>query len=363
MFTDIDVKTALALKNKCFIDVRSPAEFAEGTIPGAVNVPLFDDSERRFIGITYKQKGVSQAKLDGLKVVAPKLPALVAAILERCQGKKPVTFCWRGGMRSRAVASVLELVGIETFRLEGGYKAFRRFILAELAAYKLVPEVVVLDGLTGVGKTLILQKLSSCGHPVLDLEGLAGHRGSVFGGLGFKEQRGQKMFDALLWEQLQELNSFPYLLVEGESKRIGRVLLPDFLYAAIQTGKRIKVEAALPVRVGRIVREYTNMGEAEIEETEAALDRLAKRLGKRLVAELKLLLQGGNLRAFVEILLREYYDPLYRKSQLPEQDYELIVQAEDLEAAVFQIEHYLRSHYPAGKFQLANGLPQVTRSP
>jgi len=345
MYTDIDIKTALALKNKCFIDVRSPAEYAEGTIPGAVNVPLFDDNERRLIGITYRQKGVKQAKLDGLKVVAPKLPALVAGILERCQGKKPVIFCWRGGMRSRAVASVLELVGKKALRLEGGYKAYRRFILAELAAYKLVTEPVVLDGLTGVGKTLILKELYSRGHPVLDLENLAGHRGSVFGGLGFKEPRGQKNFDALLWERLQELNDSPYLLVEGESRRIGRIFLPDFLYNAIRTGKRIKVEASLPVRVGRIVEEYTRMGEAELEEGEAALDRLVKRLGKKLVAELKLLLRGGNLTAFVEILLREYYDPLYRKSLLPEQAYELVVQADDLKRAASQIEYYLKKHY------------------
>ncbi|HHY36496.1 MAG TPA: tRNA 2-selenouridine(34) synthase MnmH [Firmicutes bacterium] len=355
MYTDIDVKTVLALKNRCFIDVRSPAEFAEGSIPGAVNVPLLDDNERHLVGITYRQKGAKQAKLDGLKIVAPKLPALVDRILEKCQEKKPVIFCWRGGMRSQAVASVLELVGIKAFRLQGGYKAFRRFILDELAAFNLIPELVVLDGLTGVGKTLILKQLQARGHPVLDLESLAGHRGSVFGGLGGQEKRGQKVFDALLWEQLQGLNSFPYLLVEAESRRIGQVFLPEFLFAAIGTGKRIKVVASLPVRVRRIVREYTDMGEANMEETEAALDRLVKRLGKRLVAELKLLLREGNLTAFVEILLKEYYDPLYRKSQLPEEDYELIVQADDLPGAVAQIENYLRNTFQGNSLPARDG--------
>lgn len=348
MYRDIDVSTALKLENACFVDVRSPSEFAQGTIPGAVNVPLFDDSQRQFIGLTYRKVGVSIAKLEGLKVVAPKLPRLVDSVLAQCTGKKPVVFCWRGGMRSLAVASLLGLVGLEVFRLEGGYKAFRQFILRELKSYKLKTDLIVIDGFTGVGKTLLLQKLKERGHSVLNLEELAGHRGSVFGGIGLRP-RGQKMFDALLWKSLQEFRDAPYLLVEGESKKIGQVFLPEFLYNGIREGKRIKVEASLPVRVERILREYTGYEEAVLAYAVGAVEKLTKRFGKRWVAELKALLAEGNMRRFVEILLVEYYDPLYRRSQLPSDEYELVVWADDLQLAVEEIEGYLKEHYQGQK--------------
>ena len=345
MYKDIDITDALGMKNKCLVDVRCPAEYEEATIPGAINIPLFDDDERHLIGMTYEEEGPAKAKMVGLKVVSPRLATLVDAILFTCGGKTPVFFCWRGGMRSHIMAGVFALLGMGGYRVKGGYKAFRRLILHEFASYRLKPEVLVLDGLTGVGKTTILHHLQDRGHPVLDLEDLAGHRGSVFGGLGILDQRGQKMFDALLWERLRELDKYPYLLVEGESKRIGRVYLPDFLYFSLQEGKRVKVEASLPVRVDRILQDYTPGGPAAVKEIKGALDRLTKRLGKGLIAHLKSLLKEGNLGSFVEILLVKYYDPLYRRSQMPERNYELVIGADEITLALERIEAYLEKNY------------------
>ncbi len=345
MYKDIDIADALRMKNKCLLDVRSPAEFREATIPGAVNIPLFDDDERRRIGITYEEEGPAKAKLAALKVVAPRLVTMVETILRTCQEKTPVFFCWRGGMRSRTLVGVLELLDMKSYRIKGGYRAFRRLILHEFASYNLRPQILVLDGLAGVGKTTILRQLGKRGHPVLDLEGLAGHRGSVFGGLGAFQQRGQKMFDGLLWKRLQELNKFPYFLVEGEGKRIGRVYLPDFLYSSLVGGKRIKVEASVPVRVERILQDYTPQGQVVVKEIEGALDRLVKRLGKALIDDLKSMLEEGNLSSFVEALLVKYYDPLYRKSQLPQRNYELIVGADEIVGALEKIEAYLKRNY------------------
>lgn len=346
MFKDINIEDALAMENRCLVDVRSPAEYEEATIPGAINIPLFADGERRLLGTIYREEGPAKAKMAGLEMASPRLAELVGSIISSCQGKTPIIFCWRGGMRSRALTAIFASLAMDVYRIKGGYKAFRRLVLREFATYRLQAEVLILDGLTGVGKTMILRRLQSRGHPVLDLEALAGHRGSVFGGLGIMQQKGQKTFDALLWERLGELRGSSHLLMEGESKRIGRVYLPDFLYCAIRGGKRIKVEASLALRVERILQDYAHVGPTVGREIEGALARLTKRLGKNLVAHLKSMLKEGNIDTFVETLLVSYYDPLYRRSQLSERNYELLVGADDIDGAVAKIEAYLRENYP-----------------
>ncbi len=232
----ICVREALKLKQPVFIDVRSLGEFAEATIPGAINIPIFSDEERAAIGTIYKNENPEKARELGLEIVSPKLPGLVKAVKEASKSGTPVLFCWRGGSRSESLCSILRLMKMSGYRLEGGYKAYRQFILEELANYDFPPKLLVLHGFTGGGKTEILHRLAKLGHPVLDLEGLAGHRGSAFGSIGIEDVRGQKQFDALLYNRLEELKDQPYVLMEAESKRIGRVNMPDYLFEQKNNG-------------------------------------------------------------------------------------------------------------------------------
>ena len=191
MTIDLDQALAAREKGALLVDVRTPAEFAEATIPGAINVPIFSNDERAEVGTLYTQVGKVQARTRGVELVAPKIPALLAAVREaHTQRTGPViVFCWRGGMRSRALTAFLELAGTPARQLLGGHKAFRRLVLDDLEA-GIWGRVLVLRGMTGVGKTVMLTRLTAEGYPVIDLEGLANHRGSAFGGLGLPDQPG-----------------------------------------------------------------------------------------------------------------------------------------------------------------------------
>ncbi len=244
-------------KNFIPVDVRSPEEFKEGTIPGAINIPLFGDTEREEIGTIYKQVGQEQAKWRAMEIVSPTLPALLTQIRGlRKDGSIPVLFCWRGGMRSKAVAAFAEFAGIGIYRIEGGYRAYRQFILESIPS--LIPDhTVVLHGMTGVGKTDILAKLQKQGYPVLDLEGIAAHKGSIFGAMGpTDESNNQKTFDSLLFSRLLELKGSPFIMVEAESKRIGKVTQPEELLIKKIGGVHFYLEASLETRVERINSEY-----------------------------------------------------------------------------------------------------------
>lgn len=269
------------LKNRdeyCLVDVRSPREFAEARIPGALNLPLFSDEERLLLGTTYWQGGINQAKLLGLSLAAPRLPQLVEKMLVCAAGREIVLYCWRGGMRSRSLSSVMETMGYPVWQLIGGYKAFRRHVLSYLNNTKIRVPVFVLNGFTGVGKTLLLRELVIRGVPVLNLEEMANHRGSAFGAVGLGGSRSQKDFEALLFFALLDLQEAPYLLVEGEGKKIGPVLLPDFLYHAMQEGQHILLEASLDVRVERILKEYGGIA-ANCEDLTTATLALQKNWG------------------------------------------------------------------------------------
>jgi len=193
------------LRDPLIIDVRSPCEHISEYIPGSVNVPLLSNDERAEVGTIYKNEGQVIARRHALRLISPKIPDLIDQMLEiRRSGQPMVVHCWRGGLRSEAVASFLSVIGVDCWRLTGGYKAWRQQVLADFAAgqYDFIP--VVLDGLTGVGKTKILAELSRLGNSVLNLEALANHRGSVFGGMGLSAQPTQKNYDAVLWLELRK---------------------------------------------------------------------------------------------------------------------------------------------------------------
>lgn len=329
----IDLQQALSMREKgaLLVDVRTPAEFAEVTIPGAINVPIFSDAERAEVGTLYKQAGKAQARTRGVELVAPKIPALLALIREAhagCSGPV-IVFCWRGGMRSRAMTAFLELAGIPARQLLGGHKLFRRLVLDDLER-GIWGRVLVLRGMTGVGKTVMLSQLAKEGYPVIDLEGLANHRGSAFGGLGLPDQPGQKRFEALLREELLKLKDSEYILIEGESRHVGRLQVPPVLFAAMQQEPSIWLEASLDFRVRCILDDYPAIEQARTT-FERPIKALKERLGNDKVAQLLDLLHDGTWDELVRELMVNYYDPLYRHT-FPERRIE--VQVEPLDQGI-----------------------------
>lgn len=311
--TAINLDKALELRQSgaLLVDVRTPAEFAETTIPGAINVPIFSNEERAEIGTLYKQIGRKDARRRGIDLVSPRIPHILEQIeLARDPNSPPaVVFCWRGGQRSLAITTFLNLAGIPARQLIGGHKAFRRHIINYFAQTDF-GKVLVLRGLTGVGKTLLLHHLQDEGYPVVDLEGLANHRGSAFGGLGLGDQPGQKLFEARLWNRLQQCAAAGYLLTEGESRHIGRLVVPPRFHAAMQEQVSLWVEAALDYRVGVILDDYPARDDLSAA-FEPPIRALKERLGKVAIGDLLELLHKKEWHELTRRLMVDYYDPLY----------------------------------------------------
>lgn len=313
MQTVIDLDQALDLRRRgaLLVDVRSPGEFAEATIPGAINIPILDNTERAEIGTLYKQVGRRDARKRGIEIVAPKIPEMLWQIEAARSPDSPpaVVFCWRGGMRSLALTSFLNLGGIPARQLSGGHKAFRRRVIDYFEQTDF-GKVLVLRGLTGVGKTLLLHRLAAESYPVIDLEGLANHRGSAFGGLGLGEQPGQKMFEARLWDRLDECRASDYLLTEGESRHIGRLVVPPRFYQALQEQPSLWIDASLDYRVRVILDDYPARDDLSAA-FEPPLRALRERLGNSAVADLLRLLHEKRWEELTRRLMVDYYDPLY----------------------------------------------------
>lgn len=291
------------------VDVRTAAEFAVGSILGSINIPLFNEAERERIGKVYA-KSPKAARFLAMDIVGPKISTFIRKTYGRCGDRIPVAICWRGGMRSLAAAQLLALAGIDALQLRGGYKHYRQYIYHQLDEYTLKAQVIVLKGKSGTGKTDILTILAQQGHPVLDLEGLANHRGSTFGELEHPPAT-QKNFDAQLLENLQGLEDNKWLLVEGESKRIGNIYLPDFLFTAMQEAPVLVVEGSLERRVARILRDYTPTTRKARLGMYRALARIRHRLPKAVLTELKQCLDREDYSTFVELILTCHYDNNY----------------------------------------------------
>ena len=335
----ITLDEALATDHIVYVDMRSPSEYQAGHIPGAVNIPLFSDEERAIVGTTYKQVSTDDAKQQGLTFVSSKLPAIVEQIRQLCQeGGKGVIYCWRAGMRSRSVVSILDIMGVNAFQLQGGYKAYRRHILDSLTHFSLQPVVIVLCGSTGVGKTTLLARLAERGIPVLDLENLANHRGSAFGHVGLGPPMTAQKFDTALLAALRELNQHPFIVVECESKRIGNVYLPDVLYQAMQCGPKVLLTARLDIRIDRLIAEYTDLVSDHQSALAGSIESLRTKLGNKKTDRLLDDLLSGRIRDVVRTLLSDYYDPLYGYETADESRFKAVVSADDLSAAANNIE-------------------------
>ncbi|WP_418789941.1 tRNA 2-selenouridine(34) synthase MnmH [Phosphitispora sp. TUW77] len=349
MANEISVREALDLPGAKIIDVRSEAEFTEATIPGAFNIPLLNDTERAQVGKLYKEKGSIEARELGFQLVFPKLSELVRQFGELSLQGPLVVFCWRGGLRSKSVCALMEETGIPVYRLVGGYKAYRRY-LNDYLSHPLKHRAVVIHGLTGVGKTDVIQELRSLALPAVDLEGLANNRGSVFGQIGMNVQPSQKMFDGLLVQELAFWEDAGYIIVECESRRIGRIILPETLVESMRNGIKILAYSPIEIRIERIKRIYSFENELGLvenkEELKEAIKSLERRIGKQRIAEFCEMVDKGQLNNVVEHLLINYYDPLYKYPSEPSKQYDLSVDTGDICTAVKKIKDFLNQNFP-----------------
>jgi len=319
------------------VDVRSPLEYEDDHIPGAVNVPLLDNDERVEIGTLYKQHGPHLARLRGLEMTAARFPAMVRTIADMAGNRPILVYCWRGGLRSKTVTSILDLTGFHAVQLEGGYKAYRTHVSAYFEHFQPNGPLVVLHGLTGSGKTAFLHTLSADHFTIIDLEGLARHRGSAFGALGITQNLSQKHFETILWNKLRKSPRGKPIILEGESRRIGKISLPGDVYEVMATGIKIWCKTTMDTRIKRLIAEY---GKEEYrDEMAAALLRIKKKLGGEKSAEISGYLESWDLNPFMKGLLENYYDKVYYKVRVWKEDQ--VLSLENFDEAQRELENFL----------------------
>lgn len=289
-------------------DVRSPGEFIQGHIPGAINLPLFSDDERAEVGTIYKNSGQESAVLRGLKIAGGKMSELVIQAKQAALSQSDVlVHCWRGGMRSQSMGWLLRTAGLNPTVLEGGYKSYRKYAHAVLdASYRLN----VVSGLTGAGKTRILSALAKAGEQVVDLEGLANHRGSAFGGIGQRTQPTTEQFENNLFGQLKKLDADQPIWVEDEGNRIGTVVVPHGFYHRMRHSPAVFMDSSPARRVKNLMEDYGDLPLAELADS---INNIRKRLGPQNADEALASLEGGNVARAIEIVLA-YYDKTYMKA-------------------------------------------------
>jgi len=297
------------LTSHLLVDARTPLEFAEDHLPGAINIPILTNAERVEIGTLYKQQGPQIARIRGLELTCHRFPAIVATIAEAAKGRPVLVYCWRGGLRSESIAMLLEMTGYPVVKLQGGYKSFRTIVSSFFESVSLPVQLVVLHGMTGSGKTEFLLQLPRDKYTVIDLEGLARHRGSAFGSLGLGEQPPQKRFETLLWDAFRKAPTDRPIVVEGESKRIGRINLPGDLYEVMAASTKVWCDVSVATRVKRLSAEYAK--EEYRQPMAEALERIKKKLGGDQYTELQRKLEAWDIPGVAQDLIEQYYDKLY----------------------------------------------------
>lgn len=285
------------------IDVRSPKEFETGHIPGAYNIPIFSNEERALVGTVYKQEGKEPAVLKGLEIVGAKLRTFAATARKLSVDNKILVHCWRGGMRSTSMAWLFETVGIKTYILDGGYKAFRKYGKKQLEKSKLI----ILGGLTGSGKTETLHEIKKAGEQVVDLEGIAHHKGSAFGSLGQAKQPTNEQFENDLIYQWFSFDLSKPIWAEDESHSIGSNWIPNELFSMMRKAPVVKMEIDKSIRMQRLMNEYANFDKKELEN---CILKISKKLGGQNVKQALESLENGNLDDVADITLA-YYDKSY----------------------------------------------------
>lgn len=286
------------------VDVRSPKEYERGHIPDAVNIPLFSNEERKEVGILYKKQGRDQAVMKGLELIGPKLADLAKQAITIAPSKKIAVHCWRGGMRSESMAWLWEKAGFEVQVIKGGYKAYRKQVHEE---FRSPYQIIILAGKTGSGKTDILQALAEAGEQVIDLEGLAHHKGSVFGGIGQEEQPTGESFENSIHQQLVRMDRHKPIWIEDESHGIGKVHIPEGLWVQMKKAPIMVVDCPLEARVNRLVEEYGHFPKDQLIE---AITKIGKRLGGENLKMAVDALKAGDVGKVAALSLT-YYDQTY----------------------------------------------------
>jgi tRNA 2-selenouridine synthase len=315
------------------VDVRSPGEFKTGHIPGAYNIPLFDDKEREAVGIKYKNEGRSKAILTGLQMTGPSMHLKLEEGLKLAKENKLLVHCWRGGMRSEAMAWLFSLGDVKTHILEGGYKSYRHHVLEKLSEKH---RYIVLGGLTGSGKTEILNRLKTTGHQVIDLEKIACHKGSAFGSLGQPGQPTSEHFANLLAGELEKTDKSKPIWLEDESKNIGTVFMPDQFFFNLREAPVIAIIMEAETRLPRLMKEYSAY---PAEELIISINKIARRLGGEVTKEAIKKVEESDIAGAIEIVLR-YYDKTYMfgLKKRPEESVRFIyTETDDIESNVSKV--------------------------
>jgi tRNA 2-selenouridine synthase len=308
------------------IDVRSPAEYAEDHLPGAINLPVLDDDERARVGTIYKQQSPFLARKIGGALVARNAAMHLEGPLSTLDGGwRPLVYCWRGGQRSGSFATILSQVGWRVTLVQGGYKTWRALVVDQLQNRPVAAPVVVLDGNTGSAKTEVLENLAGLGVQAIDLEGLANHRGSLFGHRS-GGQPSQKGFEGRLAVALAMLDPARPLVVEAESSRIGDLALPKQLWAAMAAAPRVRIEAPLAARAAYLTRAYADVV-ADRDRLAGVIDNLRPSHSREVIEAWQALAAAGDFTALAADLMARHYDPRYEKHRARFAGREVVVAA------------------------------------
>lgn len=332
----IGAEKIFEIENSCIIDLRSESEFKDGSIFGAINLPLLNDCEREKVGYAYSNESVHFAKKLGFRYVGCKLEDMFDKIsYEFSLNKNIIFFCARGGMRSRTVHNLFNSVGIRNYKLDKGYKGYRRFLLNHFPQIINNVNFVVIHGKTGIGKTKILNQLENLGYPVLDLEFAANHRASFLGGVNLGEQNSQKQFETIIFHKIMDIvNGDKYkkilngekinVFVEGESKRIGKIILPDYIFSAMNNGIHVFVDLPKEVRVRNLIEDYFKVDidsnknyvvdEEILNDFKQSLLMLKKYSTNNDMKKYLELFDSKKFEELAFVLMENYYDPKYLNS-------------------------------------------------
>ncbi|UCG28713.1 MAG: tRNA 2-selenouridine(34) synthase MnmH [Bacteroidales bacterium] len=291
-------------ENLPLIDVRSPSEYIHGHIPGAVNIPLFDDHERAILGTLYKQKNRDTAIMKGLEIAGPKMTSLVKQAKRIMTGNSLLMHCWRGGLRSESMGWLFQTSGLTCLILNGGYKSYRHYIREQFAEVK---DFLILGGLTGSGKTSILKELSKLGQQTIDLEEIAHHKGSAFGSLAETDQPTNEQFENNLFEKWKRFNPARPVWLEDESMAIGSVFIPDEIFKQMRNSHVISVDMDLMIRIKRLEKEYASFPASLLKDS---IGKIHKRLGNEKYRVATEAVDQKDFQTAIRIILH-YYDKTY----------------------------------------------------
>ena len=339
---EINYGELLEIKDYILIDVRTPKEYEESTIPGAINIPVLLDEERVMVGTAYKKENPEIAKQMGIEAISKRLGTITKEISElaKCY-EKIVFFCSRGGMRSGAMTSFFKSMGYKTTRLSGGYKSYRAFIIDDFKNIVKGLKLITLHGKTGTGKTKILIELNNRGIETIDLEGLAKNRGSNFGHIGITQDRSQKTFESLLYNAVKHRKN-NVIVIEGESRKIGPIHIPESFWDTMKDGIKILVEGPIEMRLDIIMEDYTRIDELKKNLLEVA-KKLKRYMNGNTYNKFVELVKIGDIREAARQMMIGYYDPMYNKS-LNSHNYHEEIYIDSIEDGILKLEEIFKKY-------------------